>query len=237
MHTTSASLPSSLLLASARQAEALQEAVVALRAHRVAGEQVQRDDLGRLAAQRGLGVLADQHAGLVVVGGKQRVGAVTGSVGLSSAITMHALVARLLDGRQDGLAVAGRDEDGLGTGGDHVLHRRHLAGVVAVGLAGAVSSLAPLALAASAAPSFIFTKKGLVSVLVIRPITGCAGGQRSRRPATGRRAGWVAWSCLVSWVRWGVRTGVGSWRSAGTTRPGAFRVERILRRRLINQVD
>ena len=34
------------------------------------------------------------------------------------------------------------------------------------------SSLAPLALAASAAPSFIFTKKGLVSVLVIRPTTG-----------------------------------------------------------------
>lgn len=35
-----------------------------------------------------------------------------------------------------------------------------------------VSSLAPLACAAAAAPSFIFTKKGLVSVLVIRPITG-----------------------------------------------------------------
>src|SRR6476659_9633479 len=36
------------------------------------------------------------------------------------------------------------------------------------------SSLAPLALASAVAPSFIFTKKGLVSVLVIRPITGSA---------------------------------------------------------------
>jgi hypothetical protein len=87
MQTTSAALPSSLLLASGAQAEALEEAVVALRAHRVAGEQVERGDLGRLAGQRRLGVLADQHAGLVVVGGEQRVGGVGGSVGLSSAIT------------------------------------------------------------------------------------------------------------------------------------------------------
>ena len=36
----------------------------------------------------------------------------------------------------------------------------------------AVISLAPSFLASSCAPSFIFTKKGLVSVLVIRPITG-----------------------------------------------------------------
>jgi hypothetical protein len=33
-------------------------------------------------------------------------------------------------------------------------------------------SFAPFALAAAAAPSFILTKNGLVSVLVIRPITG-----------------------------------------------------------------
>ena len=32
-------------------------------------------------------------------------------------------------------------------------------------------SFAPLALASASAPSFIFTKKGLVSVLVIRPMT------------------------------------------------------------------
>jgi fructokinase len=37
-----------------------------------------------------------------------------------------------------------------------------------------VSSLAPSFLASAWAPSFIFTKKGLVSVLVIRPITGSA---------------------------------------------------------------
>ena len=35
-------------------------------------------------------------------------------------------------------------------------------------------SLAPSFLASACAPSFIFTKKGLVSVLVIRPITGSA---------------------------------------------------------------
>jgi fructokinase len=46
----------------------------------------------------------------------------------------------------DGLAVAGRDQDGLGAGGDHVLHRRHLAGVVAVGLAGAGQQLGALGL-------------------------------------------------------------------------------------------
>src|SRR5436309_2524948 len=56
------------------EAKALEEAVVALRAHRVAGEQIERGDPGRLAAQRRLGVLADEHAGLVVVGGEQRVG-------------------------------------------------------------------------------------------------------------------------------------------------------------------
>jgi fructose-1-phosphate kinase PfkB-like protein len=70
------------------------------------------------------------------------------------------------------LAVAGRDEDGLGAGGDQVLHGRDLAGVVAVGLACADSSLAPSFLASAVAPSFIFTKKGLVSVLVMRPMTG-----------------------------------------------------------------
>src|SRR6516225_2984464 len=38
-------------------------------------------------------------------------------------------------------------------------------------LPAAVSSLAPLVLASAAAPSFIATKNGLVSVLVIRPMT------------------------------------------------------------------
>jgi hypothetical protein len=40
-------------------------------------------------------------------------------------------------------------------------------------LPAALMSLAPLALAASSAPSFILTKKGFVSVFVIRPTTGC----------------------------------------------------------------
>src|SRR5688572_2740344 len=49
-----------------------------------------------------------------------------------------------------------------------------------------LSSLAPLALAASAAPSFILTKNGLVSVLVIRPITGWPCARAA--PATSARA-------------------------------------------------
>src|SRR5476649_641104 len=53
-------------------AEAGQEAVVAGDADRMAGEQVQRGDPGRLAAERGLGVLADQQARLVIIGGEQR---------------------------------------------------------------------------------------------------------------------------------------------------------------------
>ena len=145
-----------------RQAEALQEAVVALRADRVAGEQVERDDLGRLAAERRLGVLADQHAGLVVVGGEERVGGV-GRVGRAvERDHHHALVARLLDRRDDGLAVARRDQDRLRAGGDHVLHRRHLAGVVAVGLAGAGQQLGALGL----------------------------GGLGRRLPSSSRRRGW-----------------------------------------------
>ena len=119
---------------------------MALRADRVAGEQVERDDLGRLAAERRLGVLADQHAGLVVVGGEQRVGGVDRVGRAVERDDQHALVARLLDRRDDGLGVAGRDQDGLGAGGDHVLHRGHLAGVVAVGLAGAGQQLGALGL-------------------------------------------------------------------------------------------
>ncbi|MDT4879126.1 hypothetical protein FQZ97_1147700 [compost metagenome] len=41
-------------------------------------------------------------------------------------------------------------------------------------LPAADSSLAPSLVASAVAPSFIFTKKGLDSVLVIRPITGSA---------------------------------------------------------------
>src|SRR5215471_9779233 len=57
-------------------------------------------------------------------------------------------------------------------------------------LPAALSSLAPLALAAACAPSFIFTKKGLVSVLVMSPITGSSaawtqGAARKAARATG----------------------------------------------------
>ena len=119
---------------------------MALSADRVAGEQVERGDLGRLAGERCLGVLTDQHAGLVVVGGEQRVGSV-GRVGRAvQRDHHHALFLRLLDRRHDGLAVAGRDQDRLGAGGHHVLDRGHLAGVVAVGLAGARKQLGAIGL-------------------------------------------------------------------------------------------
>jgi hypothetical protein len=154
------------------QAEALQEAVVALRTHRVAGEQVQRGDLGRLAAQRGLGVLADQDAGLVVVGGKQasvrhRVG------GAVQRDHLHALGLRLLDRRQDGLA-AGVIRMVLAPAATMFSIAVTWPALSPSVLPAAVISLAPSFLASAWAPSFIFTKKGLVSVLVIRPITGSA---------------------------------------------------------------
>src|ERR1700712_5166278 len=59
-------------------------------------------------------------------------------------------------------------------------------------LPAAVSSFAPLDLAMSVAPSFIFTKNGLVSVLVMRPITGwsaaTASVARVAAPATATTA-------------------------------------------------
>ena len=64
------------------------------------------------------------------------------------------------------------------------------------------SSLAPLALAAASAPSFIFTKNGLVSVLVIRPITtglDCAMALLANRAAAHSAAG-VSFCMVVSWI-------------------------------------
>ena len=55
-------------------AEALQESIVAQLAYRNAGRQVQGCDLGGLAGHRRLGILADQDAGLEVVGREQRIG-------------------------------------------------------------------------------------------------------------------------------------------------------------------
>ena len=114
---------------------------MALGAHRVAGEQVERGDHGWLTAQRHFGVLANQHTGLVVVGGKQ---AVHGAHRVGRAVQrnhLHALGLCALDGGDDGFRVAGGDQDGLGTGGNHVFHGGHLAGVVTVGLAGSGQQL------------------------------------------------------------------------------------------------
>ena len=112
----------------------------------MAGEEVERGDLGRLAGHRRLGVLADQHAGLVVVGGEQRVGGVLRVGRRVERDHQHAVRARLPDRRHDRLRVARRDEDGLGAAADHVLDRGDLAGVVAVGLAGRGQQLGALGL-------------------------------------------------------------------------------------------
>ena len=53
-------------------------------------------------------------------------------------------------------------------------------------LPAALSSLAPWAVAAACAPSFILTKNGLVSVLVMRPITGWSAA--TAKPAAQRPA-------------------------------------------------
>jgi hypothetical protein len=71
-----------------------------------------------------------------------------------------------------------------------------------------LSSLAPLGLGGGAAPSFIFTKKGLVSVLVMRPITGSPAASAaplasSRAAAPQATAVKVVLNMSVSWVRWG----------------------------------
>src|SRR6185369_12749893 len=63
-------------------------------------------------------------------------------------------------------------------------------------LPAAVSNLAPAFLASASAPSFILTKKGLVSVLVIRPITGwvcaeAAQAAKAMQDSSQRRVEWV----------------------------------------------
>ena len=117
-------------------AETLQEAVVAQLADGDPGREIERGDPGRLAGHRGPGILADQHAGLEIVGGEQRVGCALRIGRRIERDHEHAGIARLLDGRDDRLRVARGDENRPGAAAHHVLDGGDLAGIVAVELAG-----------------------------------------------------------------------------------------------------
>ena len=116
----------------------------------------------------------------------------SGSSGVSSAITsMPASRACCTDGH-DRRGVGGGQQDALGAVGDAGLDRRDLGFVVAVDLAGEGSSARCRVLRPwPSAPSFILTKNGLVSVLVIRqavaPVSagksGAGHGGQSKRGA------------------------------------------------------
>src|SRR3569833_3083085 len=125
---------------------ALQEAVVAEHADGDAGVQVEHGDLDRLAALDALGVLADEDAGREVVRGEQRVGGALRVRWGVQGDDVDALGARLGQAGHDRRGVARHDEDALDPGGDHVLHRGDLAGVVAVELARRGHQLAALGL-------------------------------------------------------------------------------------------
>src|SRR6218665_3885906 len=119
-----------------RQTETLEEAVVPLRAHRVAREQIEHRNHRLLARHCRLGVLADQLAGLVVVSGKQGIDDIHRIGGAVQRNHHHAAGPGLLDRRHDGLGVVRGDQDGLGPGIHQGLPRRHRAGIVAIGLSG-----------------------------------------------------------------------------------------------------
>ena len=89
-----------------------------------------------LVAERALRPLADQFAGLEVVGGEQRVGGVDRIERRVERDDDDAGVARLLHRRHDRGRVARHQQDALGAGGDQLLDRLDLAVVVAVELAG-----------------------------------------------------------------------------------------------------
>src|SRR3954451_8650862 len=118
------------------QAHPLEEPVVALDADRGAGVEVHGDDLGFLAAHRGLDVLAEELAGLLVVGRVRRRDRV-GRVGRGVQRDDHdTRVLGRLDRVQHTTGVARSDQDALDALLDQVLDRGDLAGVVTVELAG-----------------------------------------------------------------------------------------------------
>ena len=84
---------------------------------------------------------ADQLACLAVVGGEGRRGGVHRIERRIEHDDHQPGVAGLLDGRHDGLRIAGHDRKTLGAGRDEVLDRRHLPVIVAVILAGGGAKL------------------------------------------------------------------------------------------------
>ena len=128
--------------------------------------------LAGLPAIAALAYSPDQNAGLEIVRSEQRVGCALRIGRRIESDHEHACIARLLDGRDDRLRVARGDQNRLGAAAHHVLDGgdlgRHCRRRT---FRPHVISLAPLAFAAAMAPSFIFTKNGLVSVFVMRPTT------------------------------------------------------------------
>ena len=84
-------------------------------------------------------------------------------------------------------------------------------------LPAAVSSLAPSFLASASAPSFIFTKKGLVSVLVIRPITGSPAAKAPEVNVNKAAAAVRVKRMGFSWSLGGVPTRYGGVRPLGVS--------------------
>ena len=171
---------------------------------RLVGGEVEEDDLGvlGLVAQRAVGPLADQLAGLAVVGGEGRVGRIHRIERRVEHDDHEPGVARLLDGRHDRLGVATARWQSPWRRPRSGFDRRDLAVIVAVELAGggAISVDAEL-LRLGLAPSRILTKKGLVSVLVIRPTMSAAWAEVADRapsaaaPATRNSSDSGIYSC------------------------------------------
>ena len=119
----------------ALQTITLQETIVALCANWMAGEQIESCDLGGFASQSSLGILTNQHTSLIVIGGKQSIGGILWVSGAVQRNHHHASITRLLNGGHNGLRVAGGDQNGLRTCGNHIFERGHLTSVIAIGLA------------------------------------------------------------------------------------------------------
>ena len=141
--------------------------------------QVEHGDDGLLAVQLGRRVLADQLAGLLVVGG---VGDVDGARRDGRSVERddeQPGVLGLAQRRVDRVAVA-RDQDALVAAGDRVVDGVDLGLRVTVCLPAATDSLTLSFLASASAELRIETKYGLVSVLRISetPTSPCLNAER-----------------------------------------------------------
>src|SRR6218665_960525 len=101
----------------------------------------------------------------------------TGSVGLSSAITITPLARAFLIAGTMAWALFGAIRMVLALAATRFSSAVTWPALSPSALAAVATSLAPSFFASATAPSFIFTKEGLVSVLVIRPITGASAAR------------------------------------------------------------